>query len=206
MLTLQQYQEKLQQALGEKRRLENQLQKAREDLEQAEEDLQTIEKAQAFIQKIAQETQNQLSYRVEDIVQMGIDTCFPGDFQFRLKFETKRGKTEASLDLIQEGWSIDPLASCGGGVSSIEAFGLRIASWSLERTNNTIWLDEPFKDINGEHIRQAACEVLKQVSHQLGIQFIIITGDQEIVNVADRVFDVRIRKGVSHVTVSDKER
>ncbi len=193
-MNLSQYQEVYQKALIERNHLDTQGKKIIQELLALESQLQILDRVQTYIQVKAQETQNQLSIKVEDLVQLGIDTCFPGIFQFKLEFKPNgRGKTDACLDLIQDGWPIDPLESCGGGVASIEAFGLRIASWSLQQNNNVMWLDEPFKDINGESIKRAACEVLREVSHRLGLQLIIITGDPHIVEVADQVVDMSIR-------------
>jgi DNA repair exonuclease SbcCD ATPase subunit len=201
-MNLAEYQEKYTQAIGTKNSLQSQLDATLKKQKRLEKDSQALDKAQAFIQTKAQETQNQLSYRVEDIVQLAIDTCFPDEYQFQLKFEPKRGKTEAELNLIKEGWTVDPLTSCGGGLGDMEAFGLRISSWSLEQNNNVIILDEPFRFLS-EDLRPMAGEILRELSQRLGLQFIIITHDSNIMNVADRVIMVSIKKGVTRVKMMD---
>jgi DNA repair exonuclease SbcCD ATPase subunit len=204
MMAVAEFQKKFNLALGQRTRLETQLAETQKKLARFEKDSKALEKAQAYIQTKAQETQSQLSYRVEDIVQLAIDMCFPEQYKFELKYETKRGKTEAILNLIQDGWAIDPLASNGGGLADIESFGLRIASWSLERNNNTIILDEPFRFLSPD-LKPMGGEILRDVSKRLGIQFIIVTHDESIMEVADRTIRVRLKHGVSQVKIIDKD-
>lgn len=205
VLSLAEYQTKLNKALGRKEQLVSLQNDNSAELAVLEVCQVSLEKAGALIQDTAQKTQNQLSIRVEDIVQMAIDTCFSSEnYQFRLKFEPKRGRTEASLDLMKDGWVSDPLVSNGGGLADIESFGLRISSWSLGQTDNCIILDEPFKFLD-ETLKPLAGDILKELSQRLGIQFIIVTHDESIMAVADQVITVGLRKGVSRIKTTLKE-
>ena len=107
-----------------------------------------LEQAQAFLRDIAQKTQSKLKLQIEDIVNMTLDTCFPGEFIFQIQFNISRGKTEAELVFLSQKTNrpVDPMNASGGGVVDVVAFGLRIASYVLERNiNNVIILDEPFR-------------------------------------------------------------
>lgn len=157
-----------------------------------------IEEAQALIQQTAKETQEQLRYHVEDLVQSAIDTCFPGQYDFFLSFEIKRGRTEAEIYLEREGERINPMDSSGGGVVDIVAFALRLACWSLSRTDPVIVLDEPFKFLSAD-IRPLAGEILKTLSEKLGLQIIMVTHDSVMIDVSDRVFEVKLKKGKSEI-------
>ena len=46
--------------------------------EQLEQRQKLLEQSQAFLQKVAQETQEHLRFQVEDIVNLALETCFPG--------------------------------------------------------------------------------------------------------------------------------
>ena len=163
-----------------------------EDLNGKKERQKGLEKAQVFLQKVAQDTQGQLRYYVKDIVQLALDTCFPGEYEFDLVYEIKRGKTEAKLLFLSGEEEIDPLDASGGGVVDIAAFALRIAQWTLGSTRNTIILDEPFKHLSDD-LQPLGAEVLKQLSDKLKIQFIIVTHRKEITGVADKIFEVSRR-------------
>lgn len=173
-------------------------------LEQLKQDLVYLEAAQAFIQQVAKDTQEQLRFMISDIVQLAIDTCFPGEYIFNVKFEIKRGKTEAVLCFEKHGMEVDPMSASGGGLVDIASFALRIAAWSLGRSNNTIVLDEPFRFLSKDLHAQAG-EILKKLSKHLNLQIIMVTHNEEIITFADRVFTVTQNRktGVSKVEAND---
>ena len=88
----------------------------------------------------------------------------------------------------------------GGGAVDVAAFALRVASWSMQhpRSRATIILDEPMRFLSTD-LQPKASEMLKQLSEKLGLQFIIITHEEELADEADKVFEIRQRKGVSEV-------
>lgn len=129
--------------------------------------LLAIEAAQVFIQQVAKETQEQLRYHIEDIVQLALDAVFPDQYEFKVMFEIKRGKTEARLCFLRDNIEIDPLNSAGGGVSDVVAFALRLSVWSLGKTRKVMILDEPFRYLSKD-LQPKAGEMLRKLSHKIG--------------------------------------
>ena len=82
------------------------------------------------------------------------------------------------------------MESSGGGVVDVSSFALRIATWSLSKTNNVIILDEPFKHLSND-LQSRAGEILKRLSEKLKLQILMSTHIEDIIDVADRVFEVR---------------
>jgi chromosome segregation ATPase len=152
-----------------------------------------LEEAQAFLQQIAQQTQNKIKIHIEDIVQLAIDTCFPDRYIFLVEFEIKRGKTEAKLVFLDDDQEVSPMDDSGGGVVDLAAFGLRIAAWTLSKTDNVIILDEPFRFID-ETLQPDAARLLREVSKTVGLQFIIITHRNEIADEADRAYKIELKR------------
>jgi DNA repair exonuclease SbcCD ATPase subunit len=70
------------------------------------------------------------------------------------------------------------------------------------RTRNTIILDEPFRFLSEDHQEQAGI-MLKEISKKLGIQFLVVTHNPILAEVADRTFNVNIKKGISFIKVSE---
>ena len=170
------------------------------------EDASNIEKAQVFVQQVAKETQEQLRFQISDIVQLALDTCFPDEYEFDVKFEIKRGKTEASLIFLKNGNEVDPMTASGGGVVDLSAFALRIATWSLGHSDNVIVLDEPLKWLQPRELQKRGFEMIKRLSQKLNLQFIIISNsvnNEDISEIADKVFTVVKKDGVSKVTVKE---
>lgn len=157
--------------------------------------------AQAFLQDVAQKTQSKLKLQIEDIVNLALETCFPNEYEFRIDFNVSRGKTEAELIFLSKltGNKIDPMNASGGGVVDLTSFALRIACYTLQyNINNVIVLDEPFRFISRD-LQDKASQILKSLSQKLGLQIIMVTHIPELVNVADKIFEVKKIDGISKV-------
>jgi len=181
------------QAKGMKNQIKSDLNSKKAELKKFEKQLYSLEKAQVFLQSVAQETQNQLKFRIEDIVNMALETCFPDEYDFQLNFNVSRGKTDCELVFLSRrtGREVDPMNASGGGVVDVACFALRTACYVLEQgIDNVIVLDEPMKFVS-EDLRERVCEVIKNLSEKLNVQFIIVTHIPEFVEIADRVFQVK---------------
>ena len=185
---------------GERESIEKLLAEKKKEKISLEKRLINIELAQVFLQNVAKETQEKICYHIEDIVQLAIDTCFPGEYEFSLGFEIKRGSTEAKIKFLKNGNEIDPMKSAGGGVVDMAAFGLRIAVWSLSTTDNVIILDEPFRFLSKD-LQPKAGQILKRLSEKLGLQFIMVTHNEDIVDSADKIFTVKKESDKSRIIV-----
>lgn len=198
--TISDYSNLLNQAKGQKSLLEKQKQTAEKSLQKWEYRSKAIDIAQALIQQVARDTQEKLRYHIEDIVQLALDSCFPDQYEFQVLFEIKRGRTEASLSLLKDGNPMNPMDANGGGIVDITAFALRLAAWSLSQTDNVIIMDEPFRFLSRD-LHPRAGEILKELSQTLGLQIIMVTHSEELIQQSDKVFTNRIGKdGVSRVT------
>lgn len=162
-----------------------------------------IDEAQALIQAVAQRTQQEIEYRIGELVTLAMEAVFPDPYALRLRFEVRRGRTEADLLFVDKnGEELDPMDATGGGAVDVAAFALRVALWSLQRPRSraTIVMDEPFRFLSSD-LQPRAGVMLREVSERLGLQFILVTHEEEILEAADRVFRVRQRDGKSEVEV-----
>lgn len=178
-------------AMGEKSRLEA-------SMEEWEGFGRTIEEAQTFLQQVAKDTQEQIRYHLEDIVNMALDTVFPMCYTFRIVFEIKRNKTEARLCLFDGDKEIDPMYSNGGGVKDILTFALRVALLLISKNRRVLILDEPFKFISAD-LKENAFQIMRRLSTELGIQIIAVTHDEGMIEIADKVIRVSKKEGVAYV-------
>ncbi len=181
------------QSKGMKKQVENNLIQNKTTLDNLNNRIKLLEQAQAFLQKVAQDTQSQLKFQIEDIVNLALETCFPNEYEFQLQFNIARGKTNAELVFLSQktGRPIDPMNASGGGVVDLTAFSLRIASYALEQgVDNVIILDEPFRFISRD-LQARAGEILKSLSTKLGLQIVMVTHIGQMIDVADKVFEVK---------------
>jgi DNA repair exonuclease SbcCD ATPase subunit len=161
----------------------------------------TIEIAQLVIQEAAHKTQAELSWYINDMVSAAIESVFPeDDYQFYLEFVQRRGKTEADLFLADaKGNKVKPSDAEGGGLVDIVSFALRICLWSLTKSSRkTIILDEPLKFLSRDLLPKAG-ELVKTLSERLGLQIIMVSHLDELIDEADKVIEIKKVKGVSHV-------
>jgi DNA repair exonuclease SbcCD ATPase subunit len=188
----------LNEAIGSKKILQNQLEEAEMNLHTVEENAAAIERAQIFLQKIAKETQEKIQIHIQDIVQLAIDAVFPGEYIFQVLFEIKRGSTECQLFFYKDGDRINPMDSAGGGVVDITSFALRIACKTFSNTRNTIILDEPFRFLS-QDLQPKGAEILAKISKKLHIQFIVVTHNDHIAEIADKIFENKLVGKISQV-------
>lgn len=151
-----------------------------------------------MIQEVAQQTQEELKYHISEIVTLALAAVFDKPYQFEVDFVQRRNQTEADLWFVRDGERIDPLTASGGGAVDVASFALRASLWALQRNRPILILDEPGKFISKTYQPKFG-EMLQMISKRLSIQILFITHCDDLVDSADRIFEVSIRKGVSVV-------
>jgi len=191
---------RLEQLKGKKALLKSQLKDERNRLLNNETKLHLHEKARQIIKEVAQATQEQITFHVSDVTTLAMESVFNDPYQLEIEFVQRRNKMECDLFFVRGDEKINPLDASGGGAVDVASFALRIASWSLSQPNisKTIILDEPMRFLSGNY-QEKASTMLKELSRQLGIQFIIVTHETILTSYADNVFEVGIKKGISKV-------
>jgi DNA repair exonuclease SbcCD ATPase subunit len=194
--------EALQIKKGVRQRIQSELEAKEDKLSTLQSDLFSYEKARAIMQLVAKETQEQLEYKISELVSLGLSAIFDNPYELVLNYEIKRGKTEANLLFKRNENEVKPLLASGGGAVDVAAFGLRVAIWSLKspRSRNTLIFDEPFRFLSKVH-QEKASQLLSEISKKLGIQIIMVTHNQEFIKSADKVFNVSKVNGISKVEV-----
>ena len=164
--------------------------------------LEDLEEAQSIIRIVAKKTQEQLEYHISELVTLALSAVFPDPYELVVRFEERRGKTEADLLFRRDGDEIQPMEASGGGPVDVAAFALRVALWSLRRPRSraTMPLDEPFRFVSRD-LQPKASQMLKEVSERLGLQIIMVSHSEDLIEAADRVFRTTMSKGVSLVEV-----
>jgi len=166
-----------------------------------------IEQAAIIHRTVAQQTQERLSWYIDDLVTAAIEAIFPDDSpRFKLEFIQRRGRTEADLWLTDsQGNKIKPSDDDGGGLVNVVAFALRIALWSLTRTTRpVIVLDEPFVFLHNRDAHARVAQMLKTITERLNLQIIMVTGEdesEEIIGAADNIFKIIKKKEISALKI-----
>lgn len=163
-----------------------------------------ILKAREVIQLVAKQTQQKLESHIGNLVSAAEASIYEDPYEFVVEFVTRRGQTECDL-LFKRGmnkWYPLKEEASGGGSIDAACLSLRVAFMSLEkpRSRPVLLLDQPFGNTSPDY--QPKCSAMvKRLSEQLGLQIIMISHADGIIDSGDRVFEVVKRGGISSVSV-----
>lgn len=190
----------LEQRRGKKIQIENDIENLRVKIKESKQSLHRHEQAKEIIKEVGLQTQKQLQFHISDITSLALDSVFENSYELHVEFVERREKTECDLLFKREDTLIEPLDASGYGAIDVASFALRIASWTMQtpRTRPIIILDEPFKFLSIDKQEQAS-EMIRQLSRKLGLQFIIVTHEQVLTQYADKIFETKIRKGITKI-------
>jgi hypothetical protein len=150
----------------------------RVEVEHAKEVLIHVEEAQRITQHIAGLLQQRAHERMSRVVSRCLEAVFEEPYEFFIRFERKRGKTEAVLEFTRDGEAYsDPLNEVGGGVLDVAALALRLSCVMVSKppSRRTFILDEPWSNVRGASNRDRTSKLLKVLSEEFGVQWIINT-------------------------------
>lgn len=150
----------------------------------AEEDrLVYIEEAQQAAQQVAEQVQQRAHKQIAGVVSRCLETVFDDDnYGFKIRFDKKRGRTEAVLILTKNEHEVeDPLNGDSGAVCEMAGFALRLSCLVLAKPSlrNLLILDEPFKSMSAEYW-ESTRQLLEGLSNDFGIQIIMVTHNPKL--------------------------
>ena len=145
---------------------------------EAKQEMASVEEARAITQTIAEEMQRRAHDKIAKVVTRCLAAVFDDPYEFNIRFERKRNKTEAVLEFRRDGQVYDdPINEVGGGVLDVASLALRLACVMVSRppTRRAFVLDEPWSSIRGEGNRNRTRKLLETLSEEFGVQWIINT-------------------------------
>jgi len=150
--------------------------KERAELAKATTELIDAQDARELLQRLVLGVQENTHRRIAHVVSTCLSVVFDDPYEFRIKFEKKRGRTEAMLLFRRDGMEIDPVTAAGGGMVDVAAFALRVSCLVLHRPrlSRILVLDEPFRFVS-EQYQDNVRLMLEQLSKDLHLQIIFVT-------------------------------
>lgn len=149
-----------------------------EALEKVFADVDRLEEARTITQAIAEEIQRRAHERIARVVTRCLAAVFDDPYEFNIRFDKKRGRTEAVLEFSKEGKVFDdPLNEVGGGVLDVAGLALRLAVALVSRPpcRLTFVLDEPWSNVRGTENRRRTGRLLSVLAEEFGVQWIVNT-------------------------------
>jgi len=161
---------------------------------EAEESLATLHDIREVINITSVLSQEKLKDIIEGLVNQAMQPVFGEDTRFEIEGKIQRNQPEILLHLDVNGNKVSFKDEEAGGMLDIISFALRIVFWAISpiRNSNTIILDEP-------GMLELFGQTIKHLSEQLGLQFIIVTHEDQLSDIADKTFYVTKKDGISNV-------
>ena len=186
---------------GELRRIEKDLAEAQASVVALGQRRDDALKARGIIQLVAKQTQQKLEYHIGGLVSTALAAVFEDSYEFVVRFVERRGRTECDLLFRKGEEECSPLDASGGGAMDVASFALNVAFLSLERpkSRRVLILDERFRFVAPD-LQSKVSKMLREISKRPpGLQIIMVSHADEIIDAADRVFEVVKVGGVSQV-------
>jgi len=156
----------------------------REKLIEAEDYLTFAEEAQRDAQFVAEQVQQRAHKQIAGVVSRCLETVFfDEDYGFYIRFDRKRGRTEAVLILTKGEHEIEnPLDYDSGAVCEMAGFALRLSCLVLSKPKLRpfLALDEPFKSMSAEYWENTRL-LIEGLSKDFGIQIMQVTHNPHLV-------------------------
>jgi DNA repair exonuclease SbcCD ATPase subunit len=197
-MTLEEYSEKINKAEAKSTLLKEKYESNCKLLADSQANSVFLDEAQIFLQDVAKETQEQIRFNIEDIVNSCLDAVFPSQYVFCVIFEIKRGKTEARMVLMDGEKELDAMSANGGGLIQILSFALRVALLIISKNRKVLIFDEPFVAVSAD-LEARAYEIMQKISKEMGIQVVMVSHREAAISIADKVISVTKKNGVSIV-------
>lgn len=174
---------------------------ANANLKQAIEDLGTAKCGRDTVARLGMATQEDINSVIEELVTQALQAVFGPLFFFKVKNEIKRNQAETYFSVMENGHLLDMEDESGGGLMDLVALCLRVVLWAINtpRTAPVIILDEPLKFLDGVRLEQAG-QMICKLSEMLGIQFIIVSHEDQLIDSADVMYRVEKIGDLSEVT------
>ena len=164
-----------------------------------EKESDAIQEAREIFQKASVLTQNYLANHLSNIVTKALRTTFPEkNVSFKVEFVERRNVSECDMWIEEDGHRYSLLESRGFGMTDIASFALRVAYILLSDSDNVLIIDEPFRNLS-EDKHEYASQMIKELSKELFIQFIISTHVLSLKEYSDKSFFVKQKQGVSKI-------
>ncbi len=155
-----------------------------------------LDRILAILRGLEVDYRGRLQKRLSAVVSQAVSAVFDEDIKVLIENATFRGVTSMAIMIEQDGLKTDIFSAKGGTLVDIVAFALRVLMVVWSGLQRVVVLDEPFAHVNGEEYRLRAADLLRELHRQLGVQFIVVAHELEMIDVADIAYEITKAPGL----------
>lgn len=186
---------------GEARALLTRGKELQEEVAHLTELVEDLDKVTILLNSMGEDRQQKAQQTIEELVTRGLQTIFDETLSFHI-VQTTRGKSvqvEFVVRTTLHGRAIDTpvMDARGGGLAATIGYLLRLVVLLLtrgQRQDTLMVLDETFAHVSAEYL-PAVRDFVREVVDKTGVQHIIVTHQEELVDGADKVYRFTMNDG-----------
>lgn len=162
-------------------------------------------KAKLLLEESSAYAREQVKHKFEVMVTKALQFVTSENIEFKIEFEQKRGRPEASFNVISQ---IDedtqiinnPEDSRGGGIIDVISLTLKYCMLQTHKPmiEGPFILDEPAKHVSEEYIINVG-KFLKEINTNFNRQIIMVTHNTHLSEISDKRYVVTMNNGISDV-------
>ena len=183
---------------GKRQGLESIITTNRSEIVQLNDTLADLDKCAEVFKVLIESKKEEVKRKIESLVTKGLQTIFEReDYRFAINMEVKRNVMTATPIVYSkfqgEDFGVEPMDGRGGGLCDVISFLLQLIVLLAfsHRFEKILICDETFKHVSRQFLPNVA-EFLTYLNDKTGIQMILVTHQNELADVAEKRFDVKL--------------
>lgn len=151
---------------------------------------------------LIQDCQDKAASIADNIIPLFVTSVFGPSYGFRFDKRIDRGRPAFTPVVIDNGRDRS-VHSVGCGLKDVLSLACRVTAWTLSaKSTDCILFDEPGKFVSKD-LLQSFGETIKYISEELGIQIVLISHDDALIEIADKSFLIEHDDGGSHLATTE---
>lgn len=206
MLNITDIESKLNQLKDEKLGLEksieilsNQNKKLNNEIGALINEISVLDSCATFFNKTIELKVDEVSSKIEDIINKGLAYIYGADYRFKLHKSIKRNKTTFSFELCNIESGVAGFEEThGGGIMSLISFLFRIVVIAILNKPRLIMLDETLSAVSIEY-QEKLSNFIKQIADDMGFTIVVISHQPTLAEKSHIQYVVSKAQGFSKV-------
>lgn len=169
------------------------------DIQRLMSEVSVLDSCATFFNKTIELKVDEVSTKIEDIINKGLAYIYSADYKFKLNKSIKRNKTTFSFELINIETGVSGFSETyGGGIMALISFLFRIVVLAILNKPRLIMLDETLSAVSIEY-QEKLSTFIKQIADDMGFTIIIISHQPTLAEKCNLQYIVSKSRGFSKV-------
>ena len=179
--------------------LSSQSKKLNSEIDSLTNEISILESCATFFNKTIELKVDEVSTKIEDIINKGLAYIYGADYRFKLHKSIKRNKTTFSFELCNIETGVAGFEETrGGGIMALISFLFRIVVIAILNKPRLIMLDETLSAVSIEY-QEKLSNFIKQIADDMGFVIIIISHQPTLAEKSNIQYIVSKAQGFSKV-------